>query len=78
MSIKVIRRRRKEPRVKVISCRRGCGKTLTTLAAPINASREDYRRLHGICDNCLTLDEREYMRGPLLLKTAKRIAGRKT
>lgn len=68
-------RRRKNP-TKVMACRRGCGACLVTLTRPIHGSLADYDRLHGICDDCLTEDERQYMAGPMLMQAAARLAGR--
>ena len=70
--------RRRRPTLVRLACRRGCGKTLHTLSAPIHNGQADFDRLHGICDDCLTQEERDYMAGPMLLATAKRIAGRST
>lgn len=42
----------------VIACKRGCGKTLTTLRRPIHKGRQaQYDRLGGICGDCLTRHE---------------------
>ncbi len=69
-------RRRRRPALIRMQCRRGCGKHLATLSAPIHHSQADYDRLHGICDGCLTDDERAYMAGPMLINTARNIAAK--
>jgi hypothetical protein len=56
-------------------CRRGCGKQLAGLSRPIHHRQADYDRLHHICDDCLTPDEKAYMAGPMLHATARNIAG---
>ena len=70
------RRRGRRPTLVTMSCRRGCGKTLSTLSAPIHSTREDHARYHGICDDCLTDEERKDMDGPMLMRTAANIVGR--
>lgn len=67
--------KRRKPKIMTMKCRRGCGKMLTTTTGPISASLADWRRYHGICEGCLTESEQADMRGPMLMRTAKRIAG---
>ena len=67
--------RKRKFRLMTISCRRGCGKKLTTATGPINGTQADYDRYHGICDDCLTADEHADMAGPMLLRTARNITG---
>lgn len=69
---------RRRVTVVVRSCRRGCGKSLTGLSGPLHGTTADFRRFHGICDDCLTDEEKAEMRGPMLMRTAKRIVGRAT
>lgn len=68
---------RRRPRIQVVrrSCRRGCGKQLAGLNRPIHGSQADFDKYHGICENCLTDDEKTDMKGPMLLRTAQRIVG---
>lgn len=59
-----------------MSCRRGCGKQLTTTSGPIHGTKADHDRYHGICRDCLTPEEIEDMNGPMLMRTARNIVGR--
>lgn len=59
--------------VVTMSCRRGCGKRLATLTAPIHGTKADHAKYHGICDDCLTPEEKADMNGPMLLRTARNI-----
>ena len=68
--------RRKPIQVVRRPCRRGCGKVLAGLSRPIHSTQADFDRYHGICDDCLTDDERADMRGPMLLRSAKNIASK--
>lgn len=67
--------RRRRPMIVTQPCRRGCGKQLAGLSRPIHHRQADYNRLHHICDDCLTPDEKAYMAGPMLHATARNIAG---
>ncbi len=65
--------RKAKIQVMTVSCRRGCGKKLTTLNRPVHSTAEDYRKYSGICENCLTDEERADMNGPMLHRTARNI-----
>jgi len=66
-------RRMRRPMIVTRPCRRGCGTQLAGLCRPIHHAQSDYDRLHHICDNCLTDEEKAYMRGPMLMAAARRI-----
>ena len=63
-------RRRRKIAIIQMACRRGCGKTVTTLSRLIHSSQSDYAKYHGICSACMGEDEQN----ELLHRTARRIA----
>lgn len=69
-------RRKNRPQIITMPCRRGCGTVLSTLSAPIHSTQADWQRYHGICDDCLTPEEKADMAGPMLHRTASHIIGR--
>lgn len=64
-------------RYKIVTrpCRRGCGRSLSGLNKPIHSTQADFDKYHGICDQCLTEEEKADMCGPMLMRTAKKILG---
>jgi hypothetical protein len=47
--------------LQTVACRRGCGRTLSSLIRPIFSSAATHARWAGICSQCLTDAERAEM-----------------
>lgn len=41
-----------------MKCRRGCGRSVTTLNRSISGAHEVHAELSGICEQCITPEER--------------------
>ncbi len=67
------RRTSRRPQLVTMSCKRGCGKTITTLSRPIYSTAEDFERYSGICENCLTEEELADINGPMLHRIGQNI-----
>lgn len=44
-----------------MKCRRGCGRSVTTLNRPISGAHEAHAEFSGICEHCITPEERRSM-----------------
>jgi hypothetical protein len=67
---------KRTPMIISMLCRRDCGKRISTLSGPMHSTITDYKKYHGICDDCLTDEEKADMRGAMLLRTARNVQGR--
>jgi len=52
------RRRQSGPRIIARECRRNCGKTVYGLVAPIHATTDCHAKYIGICEDCITAEEK--------------------
>jgi len=54
-------------RIVRMECRRNCGRKVATLNRPIHGARRDYDRLHGICERCITPEERRQLEDAMVI-----------
>ena len=54
---------RPAPRISQAKCRRGCGVTVATMSRPLYGNLDDFKKFQGICQRCLTPQEKLELEG---------------